>query len=412
MSHGADAASRLQFLHEVAELLWPAPATLTLARPRERADERTVSEYILVAGRNRPRLLVPATDRRAAAAAVRGYGEQVGLRAKAVNWLTAAGLRTGADRWLGLDRVRVGAGSGTGARDDIETHLAEVLQTEVSVSMHLSAARANRKPVLQVLGRGGRTLAFVKVGVDELTRRLVDHEATALLDLAARDLRLLQAPEVRSVHRWRGLALLVLSPLPVHARRVADDGRRTAALLELIATGREDFPLVQSSWWDELHCRQSTLDQSAAASRLRAVTGELERVGGKEVLAFGPAHGDWTSWNTAATATSVLAWDWERFAPSVPVGYDALHRDLQDRVVLDGQPLAEATRAVLDTAPEVLRPFDVEARRARLVAGLYLADICCRYLSERQAEAGAMVGRVQDWLLPAIEAHAARMSGT
>jgi hypothetical protein len=198
----------------------------------------------------------------------------------------------------------------------------------------------------------------------------------------------------------------------VHARRVADDGRRTAALLELIATGREDFPLVQSSWWDELHCRQSTLDQSAAASRLRAVTGELERVGGKEVLAFGPAHGDWTSWNTAATATSVLAWDWERFAPSVPVGYDALHRDLQDRVVLDGQPLAEATRAVLDTAPEVLRPFDVEARRARLVAGLYLADICCRYLSERQAEAGAMVGRVQDWLLPAIEAHAARMSGT
>ena len=48
------------------------------------------------------------------------------------------------------------------------------------VSLHLGPARANRKPVLQLIAPDGETLGFAKLGIGPLTRRLVRAETTAL----------------------------------------------------------------------------------------------------------------------------------------------------------------------------------------------------------------------------------------
>ena len=52
------------------------------------------------------------------------------------------------------------------------------------LSIHIGPARANRKPVLQLLGAGGEALGYAKLGVDPLTRALVDAEAAALVRLS------------------------------------------------------------------------------------------------------------------------------------------------------------------------------------------------------------------------------------
>jgi len=102
-------------------------------------------------------------------------------------------------------------------------------------------------------------------------------------------------------------------------------------------------------------------------------------------------------------AEGLLVWDWERFTLGVPVGFDALHYRLQSAIVRRRQPPAEAAAECVRTAPSSLTPFGVPATEAPLVAALYLAELSARYLADRQAEAGARMGRPGTWLIPAIE---------
>jgi hypothetical protein len=133
----------------------------------------------------------------------------------------------------------------------------------------------------------------------------------------------------------------------------------------------------------------------------RAAT-RLARSAGNVRLTFGAWHGDWAPWNMRPLADQVLVWDWERFTIGVPLGYDALHFDLQHRI--SSQPDgADAVRQTLAAAPDLLAPFGVTADTAvRATALLYLIDLAVRYLTDRQAEAGARLGVLGSWLLPVL----------
>jgi hypothetical protein len=103
----------------------------------------------------------------------------------------------------------------------------------------------------------------------------------------------------------------------------------------------------------------------------------------------------------ANLADALLVWDWERFAQGVPLGFDAVHYELQRRI----QSTDDATGAVEATvrrADELLVPFDVPSAARELTALLYLVDLATRYLTDRQAEAGARLGVLGTWLLPVL----------
>ena len=95
--------------------------------------------------------------------------------------------------------------------------------------------------------------------------------------------------------------------------------------------------------------------------------------------------------------------DWERFTAGVPAGFDALHYGLQSAVARRRQSPAATAVACVQAAPRSLAPFGVPAAGARLVAVLYLTELSVRYLADRQAEAGARLGRPGAWLIPAIK---------
>ena len=108
--------------------------------------------YLILPSLAHPRLLVPRRTSRAAGGAVRSYGEQSSTARRVAVRLAAAALVAGAGDRLLRDRLEVG---GTGG-DTIEDHLSRELGRPVLVSLHLGPARANRKPVLQLLGAGRR----------------------------------------------------------------------------------------------------------------------------------------------------------------------------------------------------------------------------------------------------------------
>lgn len=386
-------------LEEVAAVLWPPPATTSLVGGRAAGSNER--EFIVLPSARRPRLLVPSV-RRASAAAVRRYGEPGSFTTWAGSRTLALALAGGAGA-VGLGgRLRVRVSPGV---DTIEAYLSSAVGHEVLISTHLSGARANRKPVLQLLTPVGETTGFAKVSVNPLTRDLIRAERAALNTLAARSFRELIIPRVLHHGQWQGRDVLVLSALPVWRRRRAlRAGQLTGAMAELAAAdGYRRAPLADSAYLTRLRSRLEKAPAGRERSALGAALDAVAAAAAGTQLTFGAWHGDWTRWNMACTAAGLLVWDWERFTADTPVGFDALHCRLQSAVVRRPQPPAAAAAECVRYAPGSLAPFGVPPTTARLVAVLYLTELSVRYLADRQAEAGARLGQPGTWLIPAIE---------
>ncbi|MER7004581.1 hypothetical protein ABT297_16245 [Dactylosporangium sp. NPDC000555] len=383
-----DERLRARYVEEVLALLYPG------------TGERQV-EYLVVPNARRPRLLVPADDRRVAAAAVRRYAEPQSRLARLKRDTVVAALRTGLSGLLLRDRLRVRA-----AEDTIDAYLGRTLGTELRLSVHIGPARANRKPVLQLLDSAGRTLAFAKLGTSALTRALVRAEANALAAVGEAGLTSVRVPEVLHAGRWGEHEVLVQSALPVWRPRSALTAPRLAgAMLEVArCCGTSHGALDGSGYWTRLGARLAAIADHAEGAALRTAAERIARAAGRVELSFGSWHGDWAPWNMASLADAVLVWDWERFTPGVPIGFDALHHALQ--VGIGHSPSAgQAVNELVAAAPGLLLPFGVVHRQAvEVTALLYLIDLATRYVTDRQAEAGARLGVLGSWLLPVLVA--------
>jgi hypothetical protein len=400
---------RLGHLMQVAPLLWPAPSTAAVGAAGGAPSAR-LDEFLLLPSARRPRLLVP-TGRRASAAVVRHSGEGRGRRDRAVAAALALALRAGLGAVL-RTRLQVRT-PGPASAASLADHLSSVLGRDVVTGMHLGPPRANRKPVLQVLTPAGGTLAYAKLGVDPLTDSLVRAEATALASLAAAPMHVVAVPELLHAGPWAGHDLLVQSALPVWSRRrPLTSDRLVAAASEIAGLGRVDgVAFATSAFRTDLAGRVAALPPGEAGDRLSGLLRRLDAVAGSVPLSLGGSHGDWAPWNMACLADRLLVWDWERFRPLVPVGFDLLHHRLQHDLVVRAQdPLGAACRLV-DDAEGTLGPLGSTARSAQVTTALYLADLAARYLADNQLEAGARLGDATTYLLPALDRGIGRLEG-
>jgi hypothetical protein len=401
-----------QYLHDVCELLWPPPAVITLdegpARPQPTREDLSpppatrdavISEFLLIPGARRPPLVVPAQPR-LAAAAVRHYRAPRSRRARMASKALAAGLAGGLGRSLVRGRIRI---SQPPAADTIESYLRAAISPDIRVSMYLGPARANRKPVLQLLSPAGEPVGYAKIGINPLTRHLVRTEHDALLRLAQTELAEIRVPQVLHFEQWRGFDVLVLNVLPVWLRDAPCSMRLAAAMLEVSQVdGLRTGPLADSAYLSRLRDRLADADEDPQRAALFQALDTLTARAGGEALTFGAWHGDWAPWNMSNTRDGLLVWDWERFSSDVPAGFDALHRWVQAEVGPGRrEPLAVAAQCP-ERAAELIAPFGVGGRPARLTAILYLAELATRYLVDRQAQAGARLGTPGAWLIPAI----------
>ena len=393
---------RLGHLLEVAPLLWPDRHIPELGR-RSDAPSGSVDEFLLLPSARRPRLLAP-TGRRASAAVVRHHGEGRGRPDRLMSAALALALRAGLGSVLWNRRLRISTPASP-SPPTLAGHLSRVLGSDVVVGMHLGPPRANRKPVLQVLDRAGRTLAYAKLGVNPLTDSLVRAEAAALGTLAAARMRGVEVPALLHSGAWSGHDVLVQSALPVwSARRQLTTERLVAAVSEIAALGRvDDVALGASPFWAGLMARLDGLPAGEPASRLTGLVRRLAAVAGSEPLSLGAAHGDWAPWNMACLPDRLLVWDWERFRPLVPVGFDLLHHRLQHDLVGRARDPLGAARSLIDDAARELGPLGHSTRTAGVTASLYVADLAARYLTDNQVEAGARLGDVSTYLLPALD---------
>ena len=413
------AADRGGYLWDTLALLWPEPARIERrgragvtagSRPARPAPGSGPTEFLLLPNEARAVLLVPRRPRRAAAAALRHYKESAAGRRR----LAFRGLALAAQ--LGLadalpHRITVWP-TGDGPDADVTAYLSKVLGRDVIVSLRIGPPRANRKPVLELLSPGGEVLGFAKVGVTGLTRELVRAEAAALDVLGAAGLSRLEVPPLLHHGQWREHEVLVQAPLAGSGRTVSR-AMLTSAMAEL-ATFQDVTiqPVGQSGYWRRLRSRLEGCGSREPAGALLQIMDGLQPAADATSLAFGSWHGDWTPWNMACSGDRVMVWDWERFESGVPIGYDAVHYQLQGAVERNGAGGARAAaEAALFTAPMTLGPLGVRPGSAVFVAALYLTEIATRYTDDGAAEAGARLGDLSTWLLPPLSRYAERLRG-
>lgn len=380
---------------EVLQALWPPPARIARGGRLRRPGAGSAAMVVLPSAR-RPVVLIPRRPSRAASSALRHYKASADTRGRAKLRAAAFAARLGAAVFA-PDQVRIEGGT-----SGISGYLREALGRDAVFSLHIGPARANRKPVLQALAPDGEPLGFVKVGVTPLTCELVRAEAAALSLLNGTPLTRLRSPHLLHHGTWQGHEVMVQEPFR-GGRPAADHTEVAGAMAELASVrGLRRMRAVTSPYWRRLRPRLDALPQRELAAQLTRALDRLEPAAGEAELAFGSWHGDWTPWNMTMAGGCALVWDWERFRTGVPVGFDAVHYWLQGAIVRGGTPALGAAQRAWEIAAELVRPLDVEPANARLVVALYLIEIGVRYLHDGQAEAGAELGRIETWLLPAL----------
>lgn len=390
--------SRAAYLDELAGTLWPEPARVV--RGGAGGPGRG---YLLVPSAADPKLVLPYGVPRAAAAAVLGFNKDRSRGSKIRSLVLARALRWRLGGLALRDGLQVLAEPDAAT---IETELSAAVGQEIVAALHMGPARATRKPVFQLLTPDGRTVAFAKLGTTELTARLVRDEAAALGRLHEAGLRTVRVPRVLHLGTWRDAPLLVQEALPVWERRPRLDPDRLAAAMSEVAysTGGRTEELAEGPG-AAIAARVADLPERPERGVLLDALRRIRESSAGVKAVTGAWHGDWTRWNMAPATDRLLVWDWERFADGVPVGFDALHHRLQDEIHGKGRGADAGAATLLASADGLLGRMDVPAAARRAVTGLYLIELATRLLRDRQAEAASALGRVDRWLLPALNRH-------
>ncbi len=396
-----DSAERLEDARATVSLLFPG-ARLVRADRGWRAEPGRA--FTVAPSVHHARLLLPRAPGDAAAAALRSYGGR----------LSTTG-RWGYRGYAGLMSLTGGRGLGPTfaveapggvRRPGIDDHLGGLLAEPVAVAIHLTPARANRKPVLQALVSGRRTpAAFVKVGTNPLTQRLATQEAAALQRIAGRLPASISAPSVIGCTEFNGLAVLTMAPLPAWQSGRLPEPDEVAAAAAAIAEldPAERVPLSDTPLWQRLTAELEQFPTTADYEPLRAAHEALGAHAGGVDVTTGSSHGDFSPWNMWQTKSGLLIWDWERFASGVPIGSDLVHYRLQ-QLLIEGVDMPTATREVVDRAAEIVPGTVADPQAARITALAHLLTLAVRYEADWQITRVNTPGHTATWLRPAVNA--------
>lgn len=288
----------------------------------------------------------------------------------------AFGIRRGLLSLLPFSRLMAAGGNA----QTIEDLVGDQVPGAHRVGVLLGPPRANAKPVLQVFDRAGRTVAFGKVGHNELSARLVRRETEVLTELAQHSFTSLEVPRVLYAGQWEGLEVLLLTPLLSGHRRPPSWELPLPAMHELAESAAPAAAAIDADQYlSGLRARAQETDERRGATALTEAVDALLR--GSAPLRFGRWHGDWAPWNMALHDGRVRLWDWERSSAGVPLGLDIVHFLLQAQF-RDGAGPEAAAEALLDRCTPALARWYGTPGEVQATVLIYLVEILQRYLAD------------------------------
>ena len=301
----------------------------------------------------------------------------------------------------GADRVLVRAPGPQSDDDTLERFIEGVVGTPVDLGVAIGPAlRPNRKPVLQVVDRRGRIVAFAKIGWNDHTRALIAAEAAALTHLAGCSLSF-AIPRLIHHGTWQERGVLIVSPGPTSVIRRSHRNQPPPlrAELDVARSGHGDErPLASSPYMTDLVARiKAPLVTRSTADGLLAAAERLMARDGDRATPFGAWHGDWAPWNMIRSRQGLFVMDWERYGGPVPVGFDHLHLRFQLVHQVGKRPVTEAGERAIEALGAAAGSLGLDPSGASTLFALYLIERALR------VEVGSSAGMATtDTLVPAV----------
>ena len=294
-------------------------------------------QYAVVPSAASPRFLLPLDGRAATAASLSVYNAQRPAARIAKSLLTL-GLRAGiAQRFL-RDRIELADGS-------LRDFLGHLLgHADLSIAYSLGTAGPNQKPVLQIMNRYGRVLAYGKIGWNERTIASVRNEAEALARLEQTRFTTAVVPRVLDAGWIREQYVLIQSPAASRLSKVPGlDDRHLRFLAELHLLEPANAPLPRPS--ETMICQLRRGGLHYFAHLLDRVRNGYSFHRG---IPCGLGHGDFTAWNIRSAGDKLLVFDWETFGTRVPAGWDLFHMIVAGEVEIRDATPASVYAAIME----------------------------------------------------------------
>jgi hypothetical protein len=396
----AGASASASYAAEVARLLWPEPWEAPyVTRSRHRTGLPHRDAYLFPSHR-RPRLLIPA-DVPGSSSMLQRLGTGRSLLAGPMRGLLERSVQSRAFALARWPMLRVPATDASA--DSIENHLAGCFGIQVRVGVMLGTRRVNQKPVLQAFDVDGRLLGYAKVGHNDLTAVLVRREADSLATVGGHNPRSFRVPRLLHHGQWGGLEVLVISALTTNPRQPVTGAARFTAMREVVhLSDTTTLPLAGSGFWARLRLSADALSEEPDGSRLQAAAHAIERCHGADPVSLGGWHGDWGRWNMGMGDGILQLWDWERYDPEVPIGFDAVHFAAQS--VRPGERGERRQEGLfLRSASDSLAELGVPSTQHDLTLRLYLLEIAVRYVDALTHGATPALRRRTSWVLSLLE---------
>jgi len=370
------------------------------ARPR-RANSQPVSgpTFAWVASRDGRRYLIPLEPRAAAIRAlelcdVRGAVEGV------TKGRLGAMLRLGMGRYvtpaveLVIRRGPTGNGSGNGL---LLKYLESVLGYRgLSAAVSVGAPGPRRKPVLLLLSREGKPVAYVKIGVNGATNPLVQHETDVLTKLGRQSFHSFAIPRVLHSGWWNERYVCVQSA--PEGRATQSSQRLTAQDLsitrELASVSTKRLTLANSDFWQRLLSQVDRVPNTHFRNTLEQGIRRAQGWLGDELLPFHFSHGDFGPWNMRRLRKKAFVFDWEDASEARPPGWDIFHFLFQSGRSAKRSPREMCTAICADAVVSAsmesyLTGCGPRSKPLRSLLLLYLLDRLARQSGLLSQDAGA-----------------------
>jgi hypothetical protein len=396
-------------LRWLVRLLWGEGGVHVSRSPDPPPATKPAGAYLVFPDVRRTRLLIRAGSSAAAKRALFSYNR---LRPPATRFARAmlgTGLRLGVAQRAFPDRLRVWVPEACTVEDLpavlVREHVRRLLGREDDLMevIGLRPVGPYSKPVLQLFTGRGDPLAYVKIGWNDVTRELVENEATFLRRHREQPFRSVWIPRAVSSERWNDLHVAIALPLPTAIRRFRPHPRilPLAAMREIAESGGiTGSSFGVSGYWQRTRRSLSGLLAQGPSEDADIVTDfadRLEERYGEETVLFGRWHGDWAPWNLAWLGRTLVAWDWEHTAEDVPLGFDAVNFLFQSRFAGKQDTLPSSMTECRRVSPAALRGLGVPTMLHPLVVSAYLLEMYIRYSRTHLAGAG-----VNERFYPAI----------
>ena len=351
-----------------------------------------------------PRLLISGGSNKVRSATLARVAGRAGTLGSLARKASAQAARVGADHVvLGPDVIisRPATVDSNARRLHTDLTLREHLEVaidaeELCLAVTVGPLRPNRKPVVQLMNHSGQLVAYAKIGWDDPTRAMVDHEATALR--SAPSVANLVIPKILHHESWAGLSVLVTAPV-VHdgdatppQSLVFDVSRNISHMTPVQTTA-----LADSTWVSVQRSRAARL--GASGSDIVEVLDRCVELHGHHQVAFGTSHGDWAPWNMRRMGHRLGVWDWERTRNDAPVGIDLVHYHFQVAFHGADQSVAEGIDAVRQTVPSLLTRLGVDGEQHDLIAVLYLIELALRFAESSISDDSALARTRSDLMV-------------